>query len=384
MPEGALGTRRVEIVDVRGKAAMTRFIRLPARLHRDDPMWVQPLEMERRLALSPDSNPYFQHSEVRFWIARCEGRDAGRISAQLDRLAPPSTAGPVGHFGLLAAENDPALVRALLRAAESWLRARGAAEIVGPFSLSINEEAGLLVEGFQRPPMLMMGHDRPWLGPLVEQAGYAGAKDLYAYSCDSAAPLPRGAAAMAARALPPQIRIRPLDKRRYRHEIAAATRIFNDAWADNWGFVPLTEAEMAHMAAQMKPLVDERLVWIAEVAGEPVGFIVCLPNLNEAIAGLGGRLLPAGWLKLLWRLKVRGLATARIPLMGIRRDHARTLLGSLIAVHLIAAVRREAGRLGYRRIELSWVLDDNQAVRRVAEAFAGAPDKVYRLYRKRL
>ncbi|WP_449234584.1 dATP pyrophosphohydrolase [Azospirillum doebereinerae] len=358
---------------------MERFIRVPFALHRDDPLWVPPLLMERRAALSPTGNPFFRHADAAFWIARRHGRDVGRISAQIDRLAEAGT----GHFGLLAATDDEAVVAALTTTAEEWLRERGARRVLGPFSLSINEETGLLVEGFDTPPMLMMGHDRPYLGPLLERAGYAKAKDVLAYLSDSP-DLPAGLAAILGRPLPPNVRVRQLRMAEYRREVGRLTDIFNDAWSGNWGFVPLTPDEVDHMARQMKPLIDERLVWFAEVDGEPAAFAVCLPNLNEAIRDLDGRLLPLGWAKLLWRLKLSGLRSARVPLMGVRRRYADSLLGGLLAFLIMAAIRREAAALGLRRIEMSWILEDNQPMRRIAEAVGGRPYKTYRIYGKAL
>ncbi len=369
----------IEILPVAGRAGMDRFIRVPFDLHRDDPAWIPPLLMERRAALSPSGNPYFRHADAAFWIARRDGRDVGRVSAQIDRLAEAGT----GHFGMLAAVDDTAVVGALMDTAERWLRARGATRALGPFNLSINEETGLLVDGFDTPPMLMMGHDRPYLGPLLERAGYAKAKDVLAYLSEGPE-LPASVKAMIARPLPPNVRIRRMRMADYRQEVGALTDIFNDAWSGNWGFVPLTGDEIDHMAKQMKPLIDERLVWFAEVDGEPAAFAVCLPNLNEAIRDLDGRLLPFGWAKLLWRLKVSGVSSARVPLMGVRRKHANSLLGGLLAFLIIAAVRREAAALGLHRIEMSWVLEDNQPMRRIAEAVGGRPYKTYRVYGKAL
>jgi len=368
----------IEIVPAIGRREMARFIRLPEDLHRDDPMWVPPLRMERRAALSPSGNPFFHHADVAFWIARRNGRDVGRISTQIDHLAEAGT----GHFGMLAAIDDPAVVAALTATAENWLRSRGATRVLGPFNLSINEETGLLVDGFDTPPMLMMGHDKPYLDRLLTGAGYAKAKDVLAYRADD--PDLPGMAALLDRPLPPNVRVRPLNMAAYRDEVGLLTAIFNDAWRDNWGFVPLTPDEIEHMARQMKPLIHKRLVWFAEVDGEPAAFAVCLPNLNEAIRDLGGRLLPFGWAKLLWRLKVAGLSSARVPLMGVRRKHAGTMIGSLLAFLIMGAIQREARALGLRQIEMSWVLEDNGPMRRIAEAIGGRAYKTYRIYEKSL
>lgn len=373
----------VEIVPVRGRAGMERFIRLPHALMRGDPAWVPPLLAERRAALSARKNPWFRHAEAAFWIARRDGRDVGRISAQEDRLAPPDADGTrIGHFGLLAAVDDGAVFAALLAAAEGWLAARGLMRVRGPFSLSVNDQAGLLVAGFDTPPMLMMPHDPPHAGPRLEALGYRKARDLLAYICDTDLPLPASAAEIVRRGSPPGVVLRPMRRASLRQEVAALIGIFNDAWAGNWGFVPFTPEEVEHLAGELRPLLHERLVWFAEVEGTPAAFVACLPNLNEAIADLRGRLLPFGWARLLWRLKVAGVASARVPLMGVQRRINRGLLGRALPFFLIDALRREALAMGIRRIEMSWVLEDNAPMRHLAETAAARPYKTYRVYER--
>jgi hypothetical protein len=254
----------------------------------------------------------------------------------------------------------------------------------GPFNLNINEEMGLLVEGFETPPMLLMGHDRPYVGARLEELGLIKEKDVYAYIYDIAGDLPMAARRMVERPLPEGLLVRRIDFKRYNEEIRTVTEIFNDAWAENWGFVPLTDTETDYLAKTLKPLLDPRLVSIVEWHGEPVGFLVCLPNLNEAIRGLSGRLLPLGWAKLLWRLKVKGVKTARVPLMGIRRSIARGMIGGLMPFLLIDRVRREAVKMGFTHIELSWILEDNTPMRRVNESLGGVAYKTYRIYQKPL
>jgi hypothetical protein len=290
----------------------------------------------------------------------------------------------VGQFGLLEAADDPEVFAALTGTAESWLRERGMAEVQGPFSLNINEETGLLVDGFDTPPMMLMPHDSRYAGARLEQQGYAKAKDVFAYLYDIEGELPPAAAAMIRRGLPGNVRLRPLDMKRYGEELRSITDIFNDAWSQNWGFVPWTEADTKHLGEALRLLVDKRLVWFAEVDGEPAAFIVCLPNLNEAIRDLGGSLLPFGWAKAVWRLKVSGVRTARVPLMGVRRRYANSLVGALLPFLIIDAVRREARAKGFRQIELSWILEDNLPMRRIIEAIGGRAYKTYRVYSKSL
>ncbi len=354
-----------------------RFIRLPDLLSRGDRAYVPPLHDEQRKILTPRHNTYFEHAEARYWLARRDGRDVGRISAQWDRRL-----GQEGHFGMLAAEDDPAIFAALFAAAEDWHRQRGNTNLLGPFNLSANESLGVLVDGFDTPPMLLMGHDQRYVGTRVAEQGFRKEKDLVAYLYDTTSEFPPGPRRMVSRPLPADLVIRPLDMSRYVDEVKTVSELFNDAWSENWGFVPLSEAETDQMAKQMRMLLNEKLIWFAEFGGAPIAFIVALPNLNEAIRDLGGRLLPFGWAKLLWRLKVASVTSARVPLMGVRRSFSRGLLGTLVPFLLIDAVRREGHKLGYRSTELSWILEDNGPMRTLIEAVGGVAYKTYRIYGK--
>ena len=373
----------IDIIPVQGSALLDRFIRLPERLHRDDPAYVAPLHLERRDALTA-KNPFFGHADVQFWLARKDGRDVGRISAQIDHQALSVRPDAAGQFGLLAAEDDPAIFHALISTAEDWLRARGMKRIQGPINLNINEEIGLLVDGFDTPPMILMGHDRPYVGGRIEEQGYTKERDLYAYLYDITVDLPTAARRLIDRPLPKEFRVRRIDFKHYNDEIRIITEIFNDAWLENWGFVPLTEIETDYLAKSLRPLLNPRLVSIVEHDGDPVGFLVCLPNLNEAIRGLNGKLLPFGWAKLLWRLKVSGVKTARVPLMGVKRSAAKGVIGKLLPFLLIDAVRKEAADMGFTHVELSWILEDNLPMRHINESLGGVAYKTYRVYEKAL
>lgn len=370
----------ITILRVQDGALLKRFIRLPARLHAADPHFVPPLEMERLDALRPGKNPYFEHAEAQFFLAVRNGRDVGRISAQVDRLVKEPD---LGFFGLLAAEDDPAVVAALFDAAEAWLRERGRTRVRGPFSLSINEQTGLLIDGFDTPPMVMMPHDPRYLAAHVEQMGYAKARDVLAYLQDVVAGFPEDVMRLVRRAENRGIRIRHIDMRRIDEEFGLVMDIFNDAWSENWGFVPFTPAELTHMARQLKPLLDPTWTAVAEYEGKAVGFAILLPNLNEVIRDFGGRLLPFNWLKMLLRLK-RGVRTGRVPLMGVRRSFAGGLLGGMVPLAMIHSLQVHAAPKGMRHGELSWILEDNRPMRRMIEALGAKAYKTYRIYEKSL
>ena len=374
----------IEIVPVTDKAMLRRFIRVPFAVHEHDNAWAPPLLMEREEAFSAKTNPFLRRAEVCFWLAIRDGRDVGRITAQIDPLAQQSLDERVGDFGCLSAEDDPEAFAALLRTAEDFLRSRGVTHVRGPFSLSINEETGLLVDGFDAPPMLLMGHDPVYAATRLEALGYRKEKDVYAYMLDMDAPLSSSARRMLERPLPASVTMRRLNFKDYSNEIRRIVDIYNDAWSGNWGFVPLTEQEGEAMAKQMRMLLDDRLVWFVEADGQAVAFIVTLPNINEAIRDLDGRLFPFGWAKLLWRLKMRRVKSARVPLMGVRRSLSGTLIGSAIPLQLIGSALPGAIAFGFRSIELSWILEDNLPMRRILERLGARAYKTYRVYGKRL
>ena len=374
----------VEIVPVKTGAELERFVRVPMRLGAKDPNWISPLIMERVEALTPKTNPLFEHTDVQLWIARRDGKDVGRISAQIDHLAPSDPANPSGYFGMIHAEDDPEVFAALFAVAEDWLKQRGRKLAMGPFNLSINEETGLLVDGFDTPPMVMMGHDQPYVAGRVEALGYAKIKDVYAYKTSTSSDFPASVRRRVERALPQGVTLRQLNFKNYEPEVRAMTEIMNDAWHDNWGHTEITEAETRQLAKSMRPVINEKLVWFADIDGESAGFGVCLPNVNEAIRDIGGKLLPFGWATLLWRLKVSGVKTARVPLMGVKRKFARDFRGQLLPFLLIDKMRAEALKAGIEEVEMSWILEDNKPMRAIIDAAGSDRYKTYRIYQKQL
>jgi hypothetical protein len=282
---------------------------------------------------------------------------------------------------MIEAEDDAATFRALTDIAEQWLRGKGMRRVLGPLNFSLNQEAGLLVEGFERPPSIMMGHARRYYASRIEEQGYRKEKDLLAYLVNIEFNWPPLIQKILTKASH-EVVLRPLCMSRLTEDLETLRCIFNDAWSQNWGFIPFTKEEFQHLGQDIKHLVDKEFVQIAEVNEDPAGMIVALPNINEAIQDLNGRLFPFGWMKLLWRLKVRYPTSARVPLMGICRRYQETLLGPALAFMLIDAVRTPVLRRGIREVEMSWILEDNMKMRNIIESIGGTVYKQYRIYGK--
>jgi hypothetical protein len=375
----------LRIEAVRRRSELKRFLAVPFRVYAGDPCWVPPLTFERLRHLDPGHNPFFANAEAAFWTALQDGMPVGRISAQIDRRHLDRYGDGAGFFGCIDAIDDPAVFDALFRTAETWLAGRGCRRALGPFSLSINDESGLLIDGFDTPPMLMMGHARPYFHDRISELGYRKAKDLLAYAYDfTRAPTPAFQRFVDKAAAESRLRFRAIDMRRYDAEIATVVDIFNDAWAENWGFLPFTHAEMRHLATTLKPLISAGDVAIGEVDGDAAAMAITVPNINEAIADLNGRLLPFGWLRLLWRLKVERLETVRLPLMGVRRCYQRGPFGTALTAGVIGRLRRYHVERGTKMAELSWILEDNRPMRTLIEMFGSRLYKTYRVFVKEL
>jgi hypothetical protein len=373
----------IEIRPVGTASSLDDFIELPFNIFKNDPHWVPPLRMERRDHLSAKKNPYFEHADTQLFTAWRDGQCVGRVSAQICALHQSRYGDATGQFGFLDAIEDNAVFAALLTTAENWLRERDMKHCRGPFSFSINEETGLLVDGFKTPPSVMMGHAKPYYGPAIEACGYHKAMDLIAYDYDAASEMPRAMRAMARRAEKSgDLHLRNLDKKNLARDLEIIIQLFNDAWSENWGFVPMTEAEIAHLGQNLKLLVTEGFVSIAEYNGKPAAMAVTLPNLNAAIADLNGSLLPFGWVKLLWRLKVRSPASVRMPLMGVAKEHQSSPVGAALSIAVIDSIRSYHAGRGTNRAELSWILETNEPIRKIIEAVGGRPYKTYRVYER--
>lgn len=362
------------------------FVDLPYRLYRNDPCWRPPLRSEvAALIGGRRSNPWFEHGRAQLFLAERDGRVVGRISAHIDDLVLERRPG-LGQWGLFECEPDPAVGAALIAAAEDWLRGEGMTRAQGPMSLSIWDEPGLLIGGYETAPVVMMGHHARHLQPMVEAAGYQKAKDLHGWRLPVACGFPEKVnRIVAAGERNSRIRIRKVDLSRFAEEARLILGILNEAWAENWGFVPLTEAEVAHVGKKLKPVVFADLVRVAEVDGEPVAFMMTLPDANEWTRDLDGRLFPFGWARLLLRLRKGHATYMRVPLMGVRPHLQGTRMASLLAFMMIEFTRRDAvDNHGATHAEIGWILEDNGPMISIAEAIEAEIVRTYRIYEKDL
>jgi GNAT superfamily N-acetyltransferase len=378
------------IREVKTKADRKTFVDLPFRLYRDDPHWVPPLKSEAIGLITPAKNGWFSHAKAQLFLAEQDGRVVGRISAHIDTLALTMPAdqgfGPgVGQWGLMEAERED-IFTALLKRAEEWLRDEGMVRALGPVSMSIWEEPGLLIQGYDHAPTVMMGHAKPEYRGWIERAGYAPVKQLLTYELDITKEFPP----IVQRIIQsgeknPRIRIREVDKSKFEEEAAIILSILNDAWSHNWGFVPLTPPEIKDVGVKLKPIVFNDLIRIAELDGRPVAFMITLPDLNEAIAPLNGNLLPFGWAKLLLWLRKPQVRTMRVPLMGVVKDLQASRMASQLAFMMIEYIRRASvARYGASRGEIGWILDDNQGMRSIATTINCDINKIYQVYERTL
>lgn len=380
----------VIITPVSGKGDRKAFVDLAYRLNAADPAWVPPLRMEAEELITPGKNPFFEHAEVQLFLARRNGSVVGRISAHIDRLAtamdPVQGMGPgTGNWGLMEAE-DEAVAQALIARAESWLRERGMTRVLAPLSMSVWEEPGQLVKGFDQPPTVMMGHQPERYRDYIEALGYQPAKTLNTYELDIVNEFPPLIQRIVQSGEKnPKIRIRQVERARFDAEAALILDILNDAWSDNWGFVPFSDTEIMYAGKKFKPIVREDLIMVAEYEGEPVAFMMTLPDLNEVIKPMGGSLFPFNWAKLLLWLRKPRVRTMRVPLMGVRKRLQSSRLASQLAFMMIEYIRRNAVReYGATRGEIGWILEDNQGMNAIAEAINSHINKSYVIYDKPL
>ena len=369
----------VDVREVRSRRDLRGFVELPYRLYREDPLWVPPLRSDVRRRLSP-RHPFFERARMALFCARSGPRLSGRIAAIVNEAHNEVHAERCGFFGFFETEEEPAVARALLDAAERWCAAQGATILRGPVSPSTNDECGLLVEGFHLPPVFMMPYNPPWYAERFESFGLHRAMDLLAYELVYGDHMPFARLRRIRDRLASRegLRIRPVRLEKFDEEMQAIRAIYNRAWEKNWGFVPLSEREFRHVARQMRPILKPELTLIAEVRGAPAGFSLTLPDVNRALKHAGGRLFPLGLLKLLFHL--RRIDSARVITLGILPEHRHLGLEALLYLETI-----ETGpRVGFPRGELSWILETNEPMIRGIETLGGKLIKRYRIYEKEI
>jgi hypothetical protein len=375
----------VTLSRVESAADRRRFVDFAWEVYRDDPAWVPPLKSEVLGLITPGKNPWFEHARAALWLARRDGKVVGRVSAQVDELVLEQMGAGTGQWGMFEALDGEAAAM-LIAAAEDWLRAEGMTRALGPISLSIWDEPGLLVEGFQESPTVMMGHHHPSYRSWVEAAGYGKAKDLHTFEVDIRKPLgPLVDRLIASGARDPRLRLRHVDKSRFAAEASTILNLLNDAWSENWGFVPLTPSEIAYAGKKMKPIIFEDLVTVVELDGVAAAFMIALPDINELTRDLNGRLFPFGWARLLWRLRRPRVKRIRIPLMGVTKRLHGSRMATQMAFMMIEDCRLTAtGTYGASHGEFGWVLEDNAGMASIAKLPGSDINKVYRIYEKSL
>ncbi len=366
----------------RNKRGVRRFLQVPYAIYARDPQWVAPLLMDVEKVFQ-DSNPLFEHAEMQMWVARRDGQDIGRIAAIEEQLHNRTHNERSVFFGFFECVNEQEVADQLFGTVADWARARGMNQILGPMNPTTNDECGLLVEGFDSPPVFMMTYNPRYYVDLVESGGFTKAKDLLAYDFDLAnTPMSRFERIWSKfQKREPEIRVEPVLKKTLERQLAQIQQVYNEAWEDNWGFVPMTDAEIRFMAARLKPLLVEGLTQIALKGDEPVGFLLASSDFNEGFQPLKGRLLSPGLLKALpYLLQWKVPQYCRVLTLGVKASYRGRGIEAAMLTHGL----RTGFRLGFKRIESSWILEDNTSVQRVIELFGGKVYKRYRLYQKAL
>jgi GNAT superfamily N-acetyltransferase len=368
---------------VSGRRDLTRFIKLPFRLHRGTP-WVPPLISERRRFLDRSENPYFEHAEAEYFIAERDGAPVGRVTAQVDGRWDEFQGGNDGMFGFFECENDPDAAKALLDAASDWVAGRGRERLIGPMDFTTNDECGLLIDGYERAPMILEPWHPPYYRELIEGLGFEKTIDLLMWWLEMG-DLREGfefhpAIHEAAEKVSSEhgITVRNIRKRDLEAEMLRFMEVYNAAWERNWGFVPITDAEARFQLKNLKQIIDERWCWIAERDGETLGAAFTLPDINQVLAKMNGRLLPFGWLRFL--LGRRKIDLVRVFALGVKPEYQHTGIAAAFFVRHIETTSPDGVMAG----EEGWILETNEPMNRAMEGMGGKIIKRYRLYEQAL
>jgi hypothetical protein len=370
----------IDVRHVQSQRDIKDWLAVPYTVFADRPEWVAPLLLQERQRISARHNPFFSFGEAAFFVAYRGGTPVGRISAQINRRHLAQHSDDTGHFGFFDCIDDEDAARQLVAAAQTWLKTRGLRRMLGPFSLSINEDVGLLVSGFETAPAILSSHAPPWAGALLEHCGLRKAMDVFAYRMNpNAAPPQLLRLAKFARDSG-RVTLRPFNMANYAAEIALISDIYNDAWSENWGFVPLSDAEMKYLTKETKPIMRGKLGRIVEIDGKPAAMMLALPDLNAVTATFGGKLLPLNWAKLLYAIGRDRWRTFRVPLLGIRKEYRATPLAAGVLSLLVSDFLDVARTYDLDWVEFSWVLETNRPMVMIGELAAGKPSRVYRTY----
>ncbi len=373
-----INIHKVTVRSVGTKRDLTEFIRFPWRIYREDPFWVAPLIAERREFLDRKKNPFFAHADVVLYLAERDSQVVGRVAGIVNHGHIQYHNEKAGFFGLFECVKDHAVARALLDSVRDWLKSKGMRIMRGPANFSSNEDWGFLLEGFDSRPVIMMPYNPPYYLELVERYGMTKAKDLYAYFIDETLPTPPRVVRMAQSIKSKgQIRVRSLNLKEFDKEVWRIKQIYDSAWSKNWGFVPMTDEEFDHLARNLRQIVDPRVVFIAEVEGKPAGFSLALPDFNQVLARLNGRLFPFGIFKLLWHAKIRRkIDGVRIITMGVVPEFQKRGIDTVF----YAETYNVGVKRGYRWAEMSWILEDNTLMNRMLKLLGAKLYKKYRIY----
>jgi len=371
-----MSANSIEIIPVTSKKQQREFIKFPWKIYKNDPYWVPPLIIDMKKMMNPRKHPFFEHSEVDFFLARKAGTTVGRIAAIKNNRHIQVHNEPIGFFGFFESINEPEVASRLFDTAADWCRKKGLTALRGPANFSQNDTCGLLIDGFDSSPVIMMTYNPRYYIDLVEQYGFQKAMDLYAYYLASSKGFPERLVQIAKKIKQnSKITVRSINLKDFWNEVEKVKKVYNSAWSPNWGFVPLTENEIKHLAKELKPAVDPDIVYMAEDNGEPVGFSLAVPDLNQAIKAANGRLFPFGIFKILWRSrKVDGL---RVIIMGVIPEYQK--IRGIDAIFYWETFRRGT-RKGYKWGEFSWILENNKMMNRAAQLMGAHVYKTYRMY----
>lgn len=372
----------IAVSPVASRRDLQDFLRFPRLLYRGLPGYVAPLDMEREQTLSPEKAPFFQSNEAAFYLAHHDGKIVGRISAQILSDAPAQWPLKTGLFGCLDAVDDPRVIGKLLDAVGRWLDARGMNRMRGPFNLSSNGETGLQISGQSHMPMVMTPWHPPYLARHVETHGLQPVKDVVSYSLDLArlgpSDLKHHRSLMIRTA--GDLKVRGLDLRHLLHDIQIITTVYNDAWSANWGFTPISDAEARALAASLKPIIQEDMAVIVERNGNPIAVALWIPNIQEMVADMDGRLLPFNWIKFLWRARRRAYSSCRVILLGVAQSERGNPSNLGLPAMMISELVRRSINHNIRQVELGWILEDNMGLRRTIERIGGTISTTHRIY----